>query len=149
MNLCLYARWRFRLSSLLDKEVIAPCRTSVPCQLRPAVRRHGRGVLWTGSDPCMTGRLEGPLASPVFAQSWSTDGAWSSTTALLSGRDRLRCLCVLRLSGSEPKTWRTGAYQPPSRATASPWRALEMWSSTVIHSQCSRVQKYANMPDLV
>ena len=45
MTLCLYARWRFRLSSLLDKEVIAPCGTSVPCQLRPAVRRHGRGVL--------------------------------------------------------------------------------------------------------
>ena len=93
------------------KEVIAPCGTSVPCQLRPEVRRHGRGVLWTGGDPCMTGCLECPLASPVFAQSWSqtaTDGAWYSTTALLSGRDRPRCLCVLRLSGSEPKTRRTG-----------------------------------------
>ena len=44
------------------KEVIAPCGTSVPCQLRPVVRRHGRGVLWAGSDPCMTGRLEYPLA---------------------------------------------------------------------------------------
>ena len=67
------------------KEVIAPCGTSVPCQLRPEVRRHGRGVLWTGGDPCMTGCLECPLASPVFAQSWSqtaTDGAWYSTTAL-------------------------------------------------------------------
>ena len=37
------------------KEVIAPCETSVPCQLRPVVRRHGRGVLWTGGNPCMTG----------------------------------------------------------------------------------------------
>ena len=94
------------------KEVIAPCGTSAPCQLRPEVRRHGRGVLWTGGDPCMTGCLECPLASPVFAQSWSqtaTDGAWYSTTALLSGRDRPRCLCVLRLSGSEPKTRRTGS----------------------------------------
>ena len=53
------------------KEVIAPCGTSVPCQLRPVIRRHGRGVLWTGGDPCMTGCLECPLASPVFAQSWS------------------------------------------------------------------------------
>ena len=90
--------------------LIAPCGTSVPCQLRPVVRRHGRGVLWTGGDPCMTGCLECPLASPVFAQSWSqtaTDGAWYSTTALPSGRDRPRCLCVLRLSGSEPKTRRT------------------------------------------
>ena len=93
------------------KEVIAPCGTSVPCQLWPVVRRHGRGVLLTGGDPCMTGCLECPLASPVFAQSWSqtaTDGAWYSTTALLSGRDRPRCLCVLRLSGSKPKTRRTG-----------------------------------------
>ena len=57
-------------------------------------------------DPCMTGCLECQLASPVFAQSWSqtaTDGAWYSTTALPSGRDRPRCLCVLRLSGSEPQ----------------------------------------------
>ena len=39
---------------------------------------HGRGVLWAGGDPCMTGCLEGPLASPVLAQSWrqtATDGA--------------------------------------------------------------------------
>ena len=60
---------------------------------------------------CMTGCLEGPLASPVLAQSWgqtATDGAWSSTTALLSGRDRPQCLCFLRRSGSEPKTRRTG-----------------------------------------
>ena len=53
------------------KEVIAPCGTSVPCQLWPVVWRHGRGVLLTGGDPCMTGCLECPLASPVFAQSWS------------------------------------------------------------------------------
>ena len=66
---------------------------------------------WGPGDLCMTGCLECPLASPVFAQSWSqtaTDGAWYSTTALPSGRDRPRCLCVLRLSGSEPKTRRTG-----------------------------------------
>ena len=44
MTLCLYARSRFRPSSLLDKEVIAPCGTSVPCQLRQVVRRHGRGL---------------------------------------------------------------------------------------------------------
>ena len=99
-------------NSLLDHEVIAPCGYSVPCQFWPVVRRHGRGVLWAGGDPCMTGCLECPLASPVFAQSWSqtaTDGAWYSTTALLSGRDRPRCLCVLRLSGSEPESRRTGA----------------------------------------
>ena len=73
-------------------------------------------------DPCMTGCLEGPLASPVLAQSWSqtaTDGAWSSTTALLSGRDRPRCLCVLRLSGSKPETRRTG-----SVATSLPSNSL-------------------------
>ena len=60
----------------------------------------------------LEGPLEGPLASPVLAQSWSqtaTDGAWFSTTALLSGRDRPRCLCFLTLGGSEPKTRRTGA----------------------------------------
>ena len=98
--------------SLLDQVVMAPYGTSVPCQLRPAVRRHGRGSLWAGGDPCMTGCLESPLASPVLLQSWSqtaTDGAWFSTTALLSGRDRPRCLCVLRLSVSEPKTRRTGS----------------------------------------
>ena len=73
---------------------------------------NDRGVLGTGGNPCMTGCLECPLASSVFAQSWSqtaTDGAWYSTTALPSGRDRPRCLCVLRLSGSEPKTRRTGS----------------------------------------
>ena len=49
-----------------------------------------RGILWAGGDPRMTGCLESPLASPVLAQSWcqtATDGAWFSTTALLSGRD--------------------------------------------------------------
>ena len=29
------------------------------------VRRHGRGVLWAGGNPCMTGCLEYPLARPV------------------------------------------------------------------------------------
>ena len=41
-------------------------------------------------------------------ESDATDGAWYSTTALLSGRDQPRCLCVLRLSGSEPETRWTG-----------------------------------------
>ena len=80
------------------------------------------GSCGLGGDPCMTGCLEDPLASPVLAQSWSqtaTDGAWSSTTALLSGRDRPRCLCVLRLSGSEPETRRTG-----SVATSLPSNSL-------------------------
>ena len=72
------------------KEVIAPCGYSVPCQFWPVVRRHGRGVLWAGSDPCMTGRLEYPLAWPVLAQRWSqtaTDGpgtrlrhSWAAVT---------------------------------------------------------------------
>ena len=44
MTLCLYARLRFRPRSLLDKEVMAPCGYSVPCQLRPVVRRQGREV---------------------------------------------------------------------------------------------------------
>ena len=56
---------------------MAPCRNTVPCQLRPVVRRHSRGVLWAGGDPCMTECLECSLARPVLAQSWSqttTDG---------------------------------------------------------------------------
>ena len=102
-------------------------------------------------DPCMTGCLEGPLASPVLAQSWSqtaTDGAWSSTTALLSGRDRPRCLCVLRLSGSEPETRRTG-----SVATSLPSNSL-----VVARAGNVELDRYpqlmlpgaetANMPDL-
>ena len=48
-----------------------------------------------------------------------TDGALSSTTTLLSGRDRPRWLCVLRLSGSEPETRRTG-----SVATSLPSNSL-------------------------
>ena len=79
-------------------------------------------VLGAGGDPRMTGCLESPLVSPVLAQSWSqtaTDGAWFSTTALPSGRDRPRCLYVLRLSGSEPKTRRTG-----SVATSLPSNSL-------------------------
>ena len=58
------------------------------------------------------------LDVPAWSQT-ATDGAWSSTTALLSGRDRPRCLCVLRLSGSEPKTRRTG-----SVATSLPSNSL-------------------------
>ena len=104
MTLWLYARSRFRLSSLLDLVVMAPCGNSVPCQIWPVVRRHGRGVLWAGGDPCMTGCLECVLGRPVLSQSWSqtaTDRAWYSTTAFLSGRDRPRRLCVIRLSGSK------------------------------------------------
>ena len=62
-----------------------------------------RGILWAGGNPRMTRCLESPLAIPVLAQSWSqtaTDGACFSTTALLSGRDRPLCLCVLRPRGS-------------------------------------------------
>ena len=119
------------------KEVIARCGYSVPCQFWPVVRRHGRGVLWAGSDPCMTGRLEYPLAWPVLAQRWSqtaTDGAWYSTTALLSGRDRSQCLCVLRRSGSEPKLGEQELSVLPSEQQPPRWRAPVMWSSTVIHS---------------
>ena len=105
----------------------------------------------TGGDPCMTGCLECPLASSVFAQSWSqtaTDGAWYSTTALPSGRDRPRCLCVLRLSGSEPKTRRTGNV------------ATSLSSNSLLVARAGNVeldrypqlmlpgQKYANMADL-
>ena len=64
----------------------------------------------------------GPACKPSPRANWSqtaTDGAWSSTTALLSGRDRPRCLCALRLSGSEPKTRRTG-----SVATSLPSNSL-------------------------
>ena len=58
----MYARSRSSSSSLLDSEIMPPCGTSVPCQLRPVVRRHDRGVLWAGGDSCMTGRLKYPLA---------------------------------------------------------------------------------------
>ena len=66
-----------------------------------------RGILWAGGHPFMTGCLECSLARPVLAQSWSqttTDGAWYSTTALLSGRDRPLRPCVLRQRGSKPET---------------------------------------------
>ena len=43
-------------------------------------------------------------------------------------------LCVLRQRCSEPKTWWTGAWRPPSQASASPWRA-GMRSSTVIRNR--------------
>ena len=111
------------------KEVIAPCGYSVPCQFWPVVRRHGRGVLWAGSDPCMTGRLEYPLAWPVLAQRWSqtaTDGAWYSTTALLSGRDRSQSLCVLRRSGSEVKLGGQERGVLPSEQQPPRWRAPVM-----------------------
>ena len=43
-------------------------------------------------------------SSRAKLESDATDGAWYSITALLSGRDRRQCLCVLRRSGSEHKT---------------------------------------------
>ena len=64
----------------------------------------------------MTECLECSLARPVLAQSWihtATGGAWYWTTALLSGRDRSQCLCVLRLRGSEPETRLTGSVATP------------------------------------
>ena len=100
----------------------------------------------------MTGCIECPLACPVLAQSWSqtaTDGAWYSTTALLSGRDRSQCLCVLRRSVSEPEIWRTGEWHPPPPTSSSLLVArVVMWSSTVIRSQCCWEKKSANMLDI-
>ena len=58
-----------------------------------------RGILWDGGELDMTGCLECPLTRPVLAQNWcqsATDGAWYSTTALSSGRDRSLSLSVLR-----------------------------------------------------
>ena len=98
----------------------------------------------------MIGCLECPLARPVLAQSWSqtaTDGAWYSTTALLSGRDRPRRLCVLRLSGSKPKTGvqersdLSFEQQPPRGARRNV--ELDRYPQPML-----RVHKYANMPDL-
>ena len=62
----------------------------------------------------MYSRWRHPLKT-VSARSWcqtATDGAWYSTTALLSGCDRPLSICVLRHRGSEPKTRRTGAWRP-------------------------------------
>ena len=55
MTLCLYARSLLRIK----------CQMSILTN----VWRHGRGVLWAGGGPCMTGCLECPLARPVLAQS--------------------------------------------------------------------------------
>ena len=151
MTLCLYARSRFRPSSLLDKEVMAPCGTSVPCHLRPAVRRHGRGVLWAVGDPCKIGCLECPLARPVLAQSWcetATDGAWYSSTALLNGRDRPRCLCVLKLSASEPKLGVQGRSDLPPEEQPPRGSRRNVELDSYPQPMCL-VHKCANMPDLV
>ena len=64
------------------------------------------GILWADGDPGLTvSRVPvykiGPRAK---LESDCADGAWYSTTALPSGRDRSQCLCVLRQSGSEPET---------------------------------------------
>ena len=103
-----------------------------------------RGILWAGGDPRMTECLESQHASPVLAQSWSqtaTDGAWFSTTALLSGRDRPLRLCVLRPRGSEPKTRCTRVWRPLPQASASSWRAL---ANGVRPLSATRVHKSAN-----
>ena len=116
--------------SLWDLESHTSARISVPRHFWLCWPRDvARGILWAGGDPCMTGEcLECSLARPVLARSWSqtaTDGAWYSTTALLSGRDRPLRLCVLRPRGSKPETRRTGVWRPLPQASASPWRALE------------------------
>ena len=48
-------------------------------------------------------------------ESDATDGAWYSTTALLSGRDRPRRLCVLRLSGSDVLGVQESSDLPPEQ----------------------------------
>ena len=106
-----------------------------------------RGILWAGGDPCMTRCLESPLASPVLAQSWNqtaTDGAWFSTTALLSSRKRPLRLCVLRPRGSEPKTRCTRVWRPLPQASASPWRALASGVRPLSVTNGCRVHKSAN-----
>ena len=106
-----------------------------------------RGILWAGGDPRTTGCLESPLARLVLAQSWgqtATDGACFSTTALLSGRDRLLRLCVLRPRGSEPKTQRTGVWRPLPQASASSWRALASGVRPLSVTNRCRVHKSAN-----
>ena len=108
----LHARRVSGPSSLLDLRGHGPPRIQCPMSILtsgPETWPWGP-VGWRRSSHDRVSRV--PLVNPVLAQSWSqtaTDGAWYSTTALLSGRDRPRCLCVLRLSGSEPKTRRTGA----------------------------------------
>ena len=93
----------------------------------------------------MTGCLESPLASPILAQSWSqtaTDGAWFSTTAILSCRDRPLRLCVLRPRDSESETRCTRVWRPFPQASASSWHALEIRPLSVAN-RC-RVHKSAN-----
>ena len=80
------------LSSLLDLEVMAPRGYSVPCQFWPVVRRHGRGVLWAGGDPRMTGCLECPLVSQYKNWYWwslvldygTPERAWPTTMSMRS-----------------------------------------------------------------
>ena len=70
--------------------------------LASLARRRGPRYPVAGGDPCMARCLESSLARPVLARSWSqtaTDGAWFSTTAILSDRDRPLRLCVLRPRG--------------------------------------------------
>ena len=106
----------------MDQEVIVPCGYSVPCQILtsgPETWPWGP-VGWGRSLHDRVSR--GPACKPsprAKLESDATYGAWSSTTALLSRRDRPRCLCVLRLSGSEPETRRTG-----SVATSLPSNSL-------------------------
>ena len=95
----------------------------------------------------MTGCLESPLASPVLAQSWSqtaTDGAWFSTTALLSGRDRPLRLCVLRPRGSEPETRCTSVWRSLRQASAFSRRALANGVRPLSVTNRCRVHKSAN-----
>ena len=56
----------------------------------------------------------------------ATDGAWYSTTALLSGRDRSQSLCVLRRSGSEVKLGEQERCVLPSEQQPPRWRAPVM-----------------------
>ena len=95
----------------------------------------------------MTECLESPLASPVLAQSWSqtaTDGAWFSTTALLSGHNRPLRLCVLRPRGSDPEARCTRVWRPLPQASASPWRALASAVRPLSLTNGCRVHKSAN-----
>ena len=108
-----------------------------------------RGILWAGGDLDMTGCLECPLTRPVLAQGWSqtaTDGAWYSTTILLSGRDRTLSLSVLRWCGSEPETRWIGEWCPRPPCSSLLARALVMQMLSIANS--CRVKKSA-IPDLV
>ena len=136
-----------RSNQFLDLEIVTAANWCPISTLTSLVRRNGPWYpvsRWRSRYDRVSRVPTYQTGHRAKLESDRADGAWYSTTALPSGRDRPLSLCVLRRHGSGPKTQWTGEWRPPSQASASSWRTPVMRSFTLSAANGCRAKKCAN-----